>query len=90
MWGTELGCAATSSQFFITVAPTPHLDGKHVVFGEVISTERNRGSSRKVRVRLRLRFLLIMPKAWVDVCGVAAAASWLACVLPSFLPSFLP
>jgi len=36
MWGTELGCAATSSQFFITVAPTPHLDGKHVVFGEVM------------------------------------------------------
>lgn len=60
------GANTNSSQFFITTAPAPHLDGKHVVFGEVI---RGQSAVREIE-GCQCQNDKPIVDCWVSGCGV--------------------
>jgi len=68
------GPDTNGSQFFVTCGPTPHLDGKHVVFGEVNSGMEVIRAVEKVDTYLK-DAPAAAQKVRIDGCGVREVGS---------------
>jgi peptidyl-prolyl cis-trans isomerase-like 3 len=67
------GANANGSQFFITFAPAPHLDGKNTVFGKVLEGSEVLDELEKLDVDKKSR-----PKEKVEIKNVTIHANPLA------------
>ncbi|MGK0303353.1 MAG: peptidyl-prolyl cis-trans isomerase B (cyclophilin B), partial [Planctomycetota bacterium] len=62
------GPGTDGSQFFLTFVPTPHLDGKHTIWGEVVEGQATLKALEKLGSRSgRLANAPKIVRAWVEV-----------------------